>query len=181
MKKSLSILMFIGLIVVSGCSHSTLKEAIDNSGLAQYDEPEILYRNDDEGIVIFLTKDAEGSYIVCRGTYTKKNDRFKVDDSSHFARNVDIVNKYEFLTIDSIEDESNNPKRFIWGGVFHYPQAEKVQYIINDEEGNELHQNSTEINNKHIFLDTIPDDVKDLHEVNYQVLDAEGNILYDQS
>ncbi|MFD2042947.1 hypothetical protein ACFSTA_01345 [Ornithinibacillus salinisoli] len=180
MRKYLTVFVFI-VIIASGCSHSTLKEAINSSGLSEHDEPEILFQNDDDGIVIFLTKDAEGSYIVCRSEYSLKNERYKVETSDPFTKKVDIVNRNEFLTVDLIEDGSDNPIRIVWGGVFHYPQAEKVEYMIKDKEGNSLHQNSTDINSKHIFLDKLPDHIEDTDDITFQVLDNEGNVLFDQS
>ncbi|SES65813.1 hypothetical protein SAMN05216389_101281 [Oceanobacillus limi] len=180
MRRALSILVLVGFLV-GGCSHATLLEAIEGSGLVEHDKPEILYSDDEEGIVIFLAKDSEGNYRLCRGSYTVSNNRYNVESSGYYAKEVNIFGKSDFIAVDSIEDGSDKQKHIVWGGIFHYPKAEEVHYFVKDENGEELHQNKTVITSKHIFIDELPAHIEEPHEVTYQVVDDEGNIIVDKS
>ncbi|SHG18484.1 hypothetical protein [Ornithinibacillus halophilus] len=180
MRKGL--LLLVLLILMSGCSSSSLEEAVRNSGY-DHDQPDILYQDDENGIVIFLTKNSQDEYMIVQSTYKKTLfDNFKVDSNNNYGVIVDISNRYEFITLDAIGNESDNPKHLVWGGVYQYPGAEVVNYSVISEDGDEIYSSSVEINSKHVFVDFLQDDsyISGAEKVYYEVLDNEGNILYTQ-
>ncbi|MBC5636491.1 hypothetical protein H8S33_06600 [Ornithinibacillus sp. BX22] len=177
MRKLLAILVFI-VVVLVGCSSQTLYDAISKSEFGKYDKPEILYQNDDVGVVIFLSKDSNGDFYIYRTTYElTKFNRYELDKTEMFTVAVDIGRKSEFVHLDTIGENTDEPINFVWGGIFHYPKAEHVTYKITDGDGT-LHENQVEINNKHIFVDLLPEEFEDTYSITFDVIDRDGNVLF---
>ncbi|WP_096273528.1 hypothetical protein [Paucisalibacillus globulus] len=178
MRKLLSILVVAAVVVLSGCSSQTLQDAISSSEYGKYDKPEILYHNDEVGVVIFLTKDNKGDFIICRSSYEKNNfNRYVLDTEDDYIMTVDIGNKLEFIQLDTIGANTDNSLNIVWGGVFHYPNAEQIAYKVHS--GNEMVvENLVDINKKHVFVDVLTSEVTDSHTVTFDVVDKEGNILF---
>lgn len=176
MRKVITILVFI-VVISAGCSSQTLYDAI-SSEYGKYDNPEILYQNDDVGIVIFLTKDSNGEFVICRTTYELTSfNRYELNTEDYFSVAVDIGRKYEFIHMDTIGKNSDTPINLVWGGVFHYPKAEQVTYKIQNDNGT-LHQNQIDINKKHIFVDVLSKELADTYSITFDVVDQDGNILF---
>ncbi|WP_010095514.1 hypothetical protein [Ornithinibacillus scapharcae] len=177
MRKLLLILGFI-YTFMAGCSAQTLQEAIDNSDYGEFDKPEILYQNEDHGVVIFLTKDDSGEFIVCRSSFEKnKFNRYELDTNGDFSLNVDIGKKSEFIQVDQIEPDSGDSLHLVWGVVFNHPGAKRIDYRILNKQGEQLLQKHVNINKQHIFVDVVTEQLTDYHSVSFDVLDHEGNII----
>ncbi len=167
-------------MALAGCSSETLQGAIGQSKYGAYDNPEILYQNDEVGVVIFLTKDGKGDFMVCRSSYEKNGlNRYDLITGSDNSIPVDISKKSEFITVDTITESPNNAIYLVWGGIFHYPSAEEVAYEVRNPQGDQLYQNKVEINNKHVFVDILPEKLTDSYSITFDVVDQEGNILFE--
>jgi hypothetical protein len=178
MKRLLLITLFVVIFLV-GCAANTLQEAIMDSVYGKYDKPEILYQDDDEGIVIFLTKNEDGEYIICRSSYEKKGlERYVLDTSGDHSIPVELGKKSEFITLNSISGKSGDPFYVIWGGIFHYPGAKQVAYKIHSTEGTKILQNNVDINKKHVFVDVIEEQISDSYSITFDIVDKEGNVLF---
>jgi hypothetical protein len=179
MKKCLAVLLLL-IIVLAGCSEQTLQDAISSSAYGDYDKPEILYRNDDIGVVIFLTKDENNEFVLCRSTYEKNRfNRYDLRETDNdYSISVDIGRKSEFITVDTIDKDSDNPLHLVWGSIFHHPGAEQVVYKVHNQQGDRLYENKVEINNKHIFVDIVPEQVTNSYAISFDIVDQEGNIVF---
>ena len=178
MRKLLSFLVLLAVVFSSGCSSQTLQDAISSSEYGKYEKPEILYYNDDVGVVIFLTKDDTNNFIICRSSYEKNSfQRYVLDTEDDYSIAVDIGKKSEFIQLDTININTENPLNIVWGGVFHYPGAKHIAYEVHS--GKEIIvENLVEINKKHVFVDVLSEEVTDPYSLTYNVVDKEGNILY---
>ncbi|WP_047982802.1 hypothetical protein [Ornithinibacillus californiensis] len=173
MRKLLAILVFLILFTI-GCSSQTLHDAING----KYESPEILYQNDDVGVVIFLTKNNDGDYIICRSSYERNNfNRYVFDSNDDFSFPIDISNKSEFIYMDIIGEHTETPLHMVWGGIFHYPSAKHVAYKVQNNEGTVI-QNEVDINKKHIFVDILAEGIEESHSITFDVMDRDGNILF---
>jgi hypothetical protein len=178
MKKVLSILVVAAIVFASGCSSQTLQDAISGSVYGKYDKPEILYNNDEVGIVILLTKDDNGNFIICRSSYEKNVfNQYVLDTKDDYAMIVDIGKKTEFIQLDTIGNSTDTPLNIVWGGVFHYPRAKQIAYKVHD--GKEMIvENYVDINKKHVFVDVLSNEVTDSYTLTFDVVDKEGNVLF---
>lgn len=179
MRKLVSFLVVFAVIFASGCSYHTLQDALSSSEYGDYDKPEILYRNDDVGVVIFLTKNEEGDFIICRSSYEKKNsERYVLKSSSDIFIPVDISKKSEFIHLDTVWENTASPLHIIWGGIFHYPGASQVAYkVYNGKE--KLLDNLVDLNKKHVFVDVIPlEEVVESYSITFDVVDKNGDVLF---
>lgn len=179
MKRGLYLLLF--LFFVTGCSSGTLEEAIMSSGF-EHEQPDILYQNDEDGIVIFLTKNVDDEYMIVQSTYSKTFGNFyKVNKERDDGVVVDISNPFEFISLDEI-DGSDHSIHIVWGGVFRYPGAEEVHYSVIDEDGDKFYESTVEINSNHVFVDLLNHDLSltGTEKLMYEVLDQEGNVLHTQ-
>ncbi|GGA85072.1 hypothetical protein [Ornithinibacillus halotolerans] len=176
MRKLLFFLLLI--LIITGCSTQTLEGALSNSGYGEHDIPEILYQNDEVGVVIFLTKDSGGDYVICRSTFEKNRfGRYVINTNDDFSMAVDIGRKTEFIHFDTLGEEANNSLNIIWGGVFNYPGAKQVDYEIRNEDGT-LMKNKVDINKRHIFVDVLSEEVADSHSITFDVMDRDGNVMF---
>lgn len=174
------LLLILGFMYtfMTGCSAHSLQEAIDNSDYGKYDKPEILYQNEDYGVVIFLTKDDSGEFVICRSSFEKnKFNRYVLNTNGDFSLNVDIGRKSEFIQVDQIGIDSEDSLHLVWGVVFNHPGAKHVDYQIRNKQGEELLQNNVDINKQHIFVDVVNEHISDHYSVSFDVVDHEGNIL----
>ncbi|HAM82069.1 hypothetical protein [Ornithinibacillus bavariensis] len=178
--KRLLIIMLFGIICLVGCSSNTLQEAISDSVYGKFDKPEILYQNDDIGIVLFLTKNEKGEFIICQSSYEKNGlDRYNLVTSGDQMIPIELGKKSEFITLNSIEEKSGDSFNVIWGGIFHHSGAKHVAYKIHStDEGAKVFQNNVEINKKHVFVDVIEEPISDSYTITFNILDKEGNILF---
>jgi hypothetical protein len=178
MRKLLSILVILAVVFSSGCSSNTLQDAISGSEYGKYEKPEILYHDDEVGVVIFLTKDDTGNFIICRSSYEKNSfQRYVLDTDDDYSIVVDIGKKSEFIQLDTIGNNTERPLNIVWGGVFHYPGARQIAYEVHS--GNEMIvENLVEINKKHVFVDVLSEEVTETYSLTFDVMDKEGNILY---
>lgn len=176
MRKLLSILLLV-VVFSSGCSSQTLQDAISNSDYGDYDNPEILYHNDDVGVVVFLTKDFNGDFIICRSSYEKNGfDRYILDTNDDYSMAVDIGKQSEFIKYDTLGD-ADKPLNIVWGGVFHYPDAKQVAYKVHNGK-DKIFENMVEINKKHIFVDVLSKELTESHSITFDVVDKDGNVLF---
>ncbi|WP_042149515.1 hypothetical protein [Paucisalibacillus sp. EB02] len=177
MRKLLSILVVAAVVFSSGCSSQTLQDAI-SSEYGKYDKPEILYHNDEVGVVILLTKDDKNNFIICRSSYEKNGfNRYVLDTTNDYSMIVDIGKKSEFIQLDTIGNSTDTPLNIVWGGVFHYPRAKQIAYKVHD--GQEMIvENLVNINKKHVFVDVLSNEVTDSYKLTFDVIDNEGNVLF---
>lgn len=174
------LLLILGFMYtfMTGCSAQTLQEAVSNSDYGDFDKPEILYQNEDYGVVIFLTKDDKGEFIICRSSFEKnKFNRYVLDTNGDYSLRVDIGKKSEFIQVDEIGLDSGDSLHLVWGVVFNHPGAKQVDYRIQNKQGELLLRNNVDINKQHIFVDVVAEQIADYDSVSFDVVDHDGNIL----
>lgn len=165
--------LILFVILLGGCSASTLDDAIKNSGRESVD---ILYQDDNDKIVLFLEKDFSGQPMLCLNVFTKVDSRYEYDaGTGEHAQNIDLSNKYEFVKATLVGNSSIGA---LWGGVFNYPNAKTVKYSLKDENENVIFTSSVEIIDKNIVYEKIPQEIYEKFEtLQYEILDAENNVI----
>ena len=161
------------VILIGGCSASTLADAIEKTGREGI---EILYKDDNDKVVLFLDKDFTGQPMLCLNTFTKVDSRYEYDaGTGEHAQNIDLPNKYEIVKITMVGNSSIGA---LWGGVFNYPNAKTVKYSLKDKDGNVILTSSVEITDKDIVYEKIPQEIYGKYEtLHYEILDAENNLV----
>lgn len=169
----LFIILFFSL---GGCSSPTLLDAIEKNGS---ENVEILFQDDDDQIVLFLNEDFTGQPMLSLNTYTKENSRYNYDSGTgEHAQGIDLSKEYEIIRVTSVGRSSIGA---VWGGVFNYPNAETVNYTLEDEEGNVLYNSSLQITETNIVYEKIPQDVyEQTHSIRYKILDDEENVIVER-
>ncbi|MDR7071556.1 hypothetical protein [Fictibacillus barbaricus] len=172
MRKFISVILFCILL---GCSATKLEDAISSPDL---EKVSILYQDDNDEIVIFLSKNAAGGEMISLNKYTKTGNVYGYDVNGEFAVNIDRDIQDEFLTVSPV---GNSSIKVFWGFVFNYQGAETVKYSLEDEAGNILYESSIRINKNHIVIEKLPKGIdSDKVTLRYQVLDHNGKVLVER-
>ncbi|WP_223701654.1 hypothetical protein [Sutcliffiella deserti] len=165
----LSILIF----TLVGCSSPTLQEAIEKN----HDQKvEILYQDDVDEVVLFMTEDYTGEPLLCLNTFTKENSGYKYNaGTGEHGQSVDLSSEYEIIKVSSVGDRSIGA---IWGYFYDYPNAESVSYTLEDEQGNVIYTSDVEISEANSVYEKVPYAILEMtHNLYYQILDSENNVI----
>ncbi|WP_138420881.1 hypothetical protein [Aquibacillus sediminis] len=170
MKLIYSSLIFI--LILGGCSSSTLHEAIQKT---DRENVKILVQDDSDNIVVFLNEDYTGQPMMSLNTFSEKNGSYSYNFNGEYSKNVDLKGKYEFVRASQVGNSSNS---VIWGGIFNYPDADIVTYSLSDEKGNTLYESSVGLNEENIVFQQLPHNIYEKsEEFHYKVLNNECNVI----
>ncbi|TFB13466.1 hypothetical protein E3U55_15955 [Filobacillus milosensis] len=139
----------------------------------------ILYQDDVDEIVLFLTEDYTGQPMLCLNTFTKEDSSYKYDHGTGgHCQNLDLSNKYEIVNVTSVGNSSNSA---VWGYLHNYPDAETVSYTLEDEKGNIIYSSEIEIAKENFIFEQLPVDIFErTHSHHYKVLDKESNTIIER-
>lgn len=165
-------LLILLLTLLAGCSYASLSDAIDKEGRINV---EILLQDDRDKVVIFLSEDYTGQPMLSLNTFTKEDSRYRYNaGTGEFAQNIDITNQFEIIKVTPVGHSSIIA---VWGGVFNYPNATTVSYVLKDVEDNEIYRSKVEITDN-IVYEKLPDGIYEQAEsFHYKILDGKNNVI----
>jgi hypothetical protein len=166
-------LLLIIFIILGGCASPTLIDAIGKSGI---ENVEVLFEDDNDNVVLFLSEDYTGKPMLILNTYTMENSRYKYNSGTGgYAQSIDLSGKYEIVRVTSVGNSSFGA---LWGGVFNYPNADTVSYSLEDKNGNVLYTSSAEITETNIVYEKLPQDIYDkTDKLHYKISDDKNNVI----
>ncbi|MFC5602797.1 hypothetical protein [Sporosarcina koreensis] len=166
----LHLLLILLLTLLAGCSSASLLDAINKEGRINV---EILFQDDIDKVVIFLNEDDAGQPMLSLNTFTKEDSRYRYNSGTgEHAQIVDLTNQYEIIKITPVGHSSIIA---LWGGVFNYPNATTVSYVLKDDEDNEIYSSEVKITDN-IVYEKLPDGIYEKAEsFHYKTLDGNHN------
>lgn len=166
-------LYLFSFLLLTGCSSTSLLDAIEKEGRGNV---EILFQDDIDKVVIFLNESDTGQPMLSLNTFTMEGSRYSYDSGTgEHAQNVDIKNQYEIIKVTPVGHSSIIA---LWGGVFNFPNATTVSYVLKDDEDNEIYHSEVKIAENNIVYEKLPDGVyEQTVSFHYKILDKENNII----
>ncbi|WP_217586113.1 hypothetical protein [Lentibacillus saliphilus] len=167
-------LLFIILaMTLGGCSSATLFDAIEKNGR---ENVEILFQDDTDNVVLFLSEDYAGNPMLSLNTFLKEKSGYKYDSGTgEHAQSLDLSNKYEIIKVTSV---GRNSFGALWGGVFNYPNAKTVSYSLKDEDGNVIYNSNVKITKTNIVYEKLPQHLyEQTQSLHYKILDDKNNVI----
>ncbi|RFB11431.1 hypothetical protein DZB84_21125 [Bacillus sp. HNG] len=161
-------LLFFMFVFLAGCSSSTLKDAIRKNGNMNVD---VLFQDEYDKVVIFYNEDNTGQPFLSINTFSKDYLGYKYDSGTgEYTQGLNI-------TVSTV---GNSEFGAFWGGVFDYPNAHSVRYILKDENENNIYESTINITEKDVVYEKLNHDIYNkIHSLHYQILDADGKVLYE--
>ncbi|MDW0117221.1 hypothetical protein QTL97_09755 [Sporosarcina thermotolerans] len=167
----LYLLLILLLFVLAGCSSASLSDAIDKDGRINV---EILFQDDIDKVVLFLNEDYSGQPMLSLNTFTKEDSRYIYNAGGEFAQNVNITNQFKIIKLTPVGHSSIIA---LWGGVFNYPNATTVSYVLKDDEDNEIYRSKVKITDN-IVYEKLPDGIyEQAKSFHYKILDGKNNVI----
>ncbi|WP_088102859.1 hypothetical protein [Halalkalibacter urbisdiaboli] len=165
-------LLLIIFIILGGCSSPTLIDAIGKKTSIV----EVLFEDDNDNVVLFLSEDYTGKPMLVLNTYTMENSRYKYNPGTGGdAQSIDLSGKYEIVRVTSVGNSSFGA---LWGGVFNYPNAATVSYSLEDKNGNVLYTSNVEITETNIVYEKLSQEIYDkTATLHYKILDDKNNVI----
>ncbi|MRG86016.1 hypothetical protein GH754_06685 [Salinibacillus xinjiangensis] len=159
-------------IFLGGCSPATLLDAIEESGR---EHTEILFEDNNDNVVIFLSEDYTGQPMLSINTFSVDDSGYKYNSGSgEHSSDIDTSKIFEKIRVTSV---GNNSFGALWGTVF-LPNAETVNYSLEDENGDVIYTSSIEISEKNSVYQKLPEDIYDhTKRLHYKILDDHNDVL----
>jgi hypothetical protein len=170
--KKLIYLCFL-LFILGGCSSATLLDAIEKK---RDQNVEILYQDEVDKVVLFLTEDFTGQPMLSLNTFSKENSRYKYDaGTGEHGQSLDLSSEYEIVKVSSVGNSSIGA---VWGYIYNYPNAETVSYTLEDAKGNVIYTSDVEISEENFVYEKLPVHIFEMtHSLKYKILDSENNVI----
>ena len=166
------LLLILLITLLAGCSSASLLGAIEKEG---YSNVQILFQDDTDHVVIFLNEGDSGQQFLSLNTYSMENSWYRYNGNGVFSQMVDISNKHENIRVNTV---GNSSIVAIWGGVFNYPNATTVSYILKDKEGNEIYNSEVNIENNTVYEKLPASIYEQMESYYYKIIDGKNNVIY---
>lgn len=169
----LYLLLILIITLITGCSSTSLLDAIEKEGRINV---EILFQDNIDKVVIFLNEDYTGQPMLSLNTYSMENSRYRYESGTgEHAQNIDLKNEYEIVNVTAVGNSSIGA---IWGGVFNYPNATTVSYILKNDKDKEIYNSEVKISENNIVYDKLPVGIyEQADSIHYKILDKENNVI----
>ncbi|QHS23708.1 hypothetical protein GWK91_12425 [Virgibacillus sp. MSP4-1] len=164
--------LLILVIFLGGCSSATLLDAIEESGR---ENTEILFKDNNDDVVIFLSEDYTGQPMLSLNTFSADDSRYEYNSGSgEHSSDIDTSKKFEKIRVTSVGNSSFGA---LWGAVF-LPNAETVNYSLEDGNGDVIYTSSIKISEKNIVYQKLSKDIyNNTKRLHYKILDDQNDVL----